>query len=477
MQAFYQGGWRDGASGSVSAIRSPYTRETIDTVPDCYEAAVDAAMQSLKAGARTLAGMGGDQLGDIFTKTSVLMRAGSAELANLITQEQGKPLQEAREEVGAAIQMMETLGKDTYRLGRQILPLAIEARVGERYGFTRRRAFGIAAVVTPNTFPLLVPVKAVIPSLAAGNAVLLKPASQTPLSALRLVDCLVRSGLPAETIACLTGPGEITGQAICRHPLLDQVTCYGCVTTIRAVRSVINLIPLHFHHGGMSVCIVAADADLDAAVQAIVLQGFENSGQTATSAGAVFVEEAVHDEFVGRLAKAIAMLPAGDPRNPFTRVGPLTETARMERATRLVRQLLGSGARLEAGTGVGEGNLLRPTLLSGIDPANMSYCTVDGGRELLSPIMFVSKIQGDWLQAANWLDARTQIVASIFSRDIDRATQLAKELPVYNVHVNGLPTWRDGLIFSPQGSRRLGRRKSDQRVHELTMLQDVVFHP
>lgn len=477
MQAFYQGGWRDCASGKVSVIRNPFTGDTIDMVPTCHEAAVDAAMQSLKSGARTLAGMGGDQLGDIFTKAAALLRAGQTELANLITQEQGKPIQEARDEVAVAVHMVETLGKDTYRLGRQFLPLAIEARVGERYGFTRRRAFGIAAVITPNTFPLLGPINAVIPALAAGNAVVLKPASQTPFSALRLVDCLVRSGLPAESMACLTGPGELTGQAICRHPLLDQVTLYGCVTTIRAIRSVINLIPLHFHHGGMSVCIVAADADLDAAVRSIVPQGFENSGQTATSAGAVFVEDAVHDEFVGRLAKAISMLPAGDPRNPFTRVGPLTESSRVERATRLIQQLIASGARLEAGTGMSEGPLLRPTLLSGVDPAQMSSCTVDGGRELLSPIMFVSRITGDWSQAAHWLDARTQIVASIFSRDIDRATQLAKELPVYNVHVNGLPTWRDGLIFSPQASRRLGRRKSDQRVHELTTLQDVVFHP
>jgi acyl-CoA reductase-like NAD-dependent aldehyde dehydrogenase len=477
MNAFFASDWNDCPAGDVREVSNPWSGEVIDTVPACSEDTVDHALKALKQGTRGLSEISNEGLGKVYLGASQLIRESSEDLATLITREQGKPLAESRQEVAVTVNLLDSFGRESYRLGRQFLSLALEARVGERFGFTRRRPVGITALFTPNTFPLLTVAKLVLPSLAAGNGVVIKPASQTPFSALSLIEALIESGLPPGVIACLTGPGETTGQSICRHPLVDHLSCYGGMGTIRSIRSVIGLIPLRFHHGGMSVCVVTADADLGKAVSSIVEQGFENSGQTAISAGAVFADESVYDELVDRLARAIEVLPAGNPEDPRTLIGPLTEASRAHRGARIVGELISSGARRLTGTGIPEGNLLAPVLLADVDPMSPSFFPQNESRELLAPLMSVSKLTGDPAQIAEWLDPRTQIAVTIFGEDVDRATHLAASLPVYNVHINGIPTWRDGLLFNSQAGVRLGRRKSEQRVNDVTSLQDIVFHP
>ncbi|MBL9151977.1 MAG: aldehyde dehydrogenase family protein [Verrucomicrobiales bacterium] len=477
MNAFYASEWQDCPEGGVRDVCSPWSGEAIETVPVCHPGTVDKAIVALKQGVRGLSEISNEGLGKVFLKAAEMLKESSHDMATLITREQGKPISESLQEVAVTINLMESFGHESYRLGRQFLSLAVEARVGERFGFTRRRPMGITALLTPNTFPLLTVAKLVLPSLAAGNGVVIKPASQTPFSALGLVESLLESGLPPGTIACLTGPGEITGQAVCRHPLVDHVSCYGGMESIRAIRSVIGLIPLRFHHGGMSVCVVLDDADLDRAVRSIIEQGFENSGQTAISAGAVFATERIYDSLIERLGAAIRNLPCGNPETPGTRIGPLTEPVRAQRATGIVGELMERGARKIVGSGMSEGNLFEPVLLADVDPMDPSFYPQSRSRELLSPIMGITRLTGDPMQIGEWLEPRTQIAVTIFSNDLDRATQLAAALPVYNVHINGLPTWRDGLLFNSQAGLRLGRRKSEQRVNDVTSLQDIVFHP
>jgi acyl-CoA reductase-like NAD-dependent aldehyde dehydrogenase len=477
MNAYYESRWSGCRSEVVRPVRSPFGREVIDTVPVCNEETVDLAVRHLFLERTRMEEFTGDRMGPVFQRAGAAMRERSEALAALITREQGKPLAESREEVAVAASLVETFSQEAYRLGGQFQPLAVEARVGDRFGFTRQRPLGVQAILSANTFPLLLPTMLAVPAWAAGNVVVLKPASATPFSALRMVEIFLQAGLPPTAVACLTGPGSITGQAVCRHPLVDQVSCYGSMDTIRAVRSAIGLIPLQFHHGGMTVCLIAEDADVDLAVSKIVAQGFENAGQTAISAGAVYAAERVHDEVVDRLAAALGALPCGDPAAPGTRIGPLTEESRAVRASRMVGDWLASGARLVCGNGVPEGNLLVPTLVAGVPGDYPDLFPPSSGREFLAPIMSVSRIAGPLEGVASCLDRRSQPAVSLFSRDLERAAALARCLPVFNVHVNGVPTWRDGVIFTSQSASRLGRRQSEHRVRDVSSLQDIVFHP
>ncbi len=477
MEAYFSSQWTDCPSGVVRAIRNPWSQAIIDSVPECGIDTVDEALTRLRGGIDSLAVVTSERMGEIFTTAKLMIEERHDELAKGITREQGKPIRESWREVAVTINLLESFGKEAFRLGRQLLPLAGEARVGDRFGYTRRRPYGVTALLTPNTFPFLIPAMLVVPALAAGNAVALKPASQTPFSALRLVRILIEAGMPADSIACLTGPGEMTGQAICSHRAVDQITCYGGSATIRAIRGASGLIPVQFHHGGMGVSLVTKNGNLDLAADQIVAQAFENAGQTAVSTSAVFVDRSVCEELLTRLQVRIAKLRAGDPEDEKTDIGPLTEAFRAVRASRVIGDLCAAGGRCLNGGGVNEGNLVKPTLLADIDPENPRFFPQTGSREILAPVIGVCDVADKLEQAADWLDPRTQMSVSIFSEDLDRAATLASGLPVFNVHVNGVPTWRDGLIFDPGSSIRLGRRKSRSRVNDLSTHQDIVFHP
>ena len=476
MEAFFASKWADSPSGVIRAIRNPWNQQIIDSVPECDEETVELALERLRKGVDQLDSTSSEAMGEAFSGARDRIVESRESLAGGITREQGKPIHEARHEVDVVIRLLDSFGKESFRLGRQLLPLAIEARFGDRLGYTRRRPYGVVAALSPNTFPFLIPAMMVIPALAAGNAVALKPASGTPFSALELVRILVESGIPEGSIACLTGPGSLTGQAICRSRHVDQISCYGGAETIRSIRTACGLVPLQFHHGGMGVCIVAEDADLDLVAPQLIAQSFENAGQTAISTGTVFAADSVYEELCDRLASEVGRLTSGDPEMESTDIGPLSEAFRVARANRMIADVVASGGDLLSGSESREGNLIEPVILAGVDPENPRFFPESGSREILAPVMGVAKLNGELEGISKWMDPRTQLCASLFGRDLDRMTRLARSLDIFNVHVNGIPTWRDGLIFDPGSNTRLGRRTSASRVNEISTIQDVVFH-
>jgi len=463
------------ATAEAVEVRSPWSGAILGEVPLCDEAVVDQAIRALADGRSGPGASPEAALDEALGRAALILSQRGREVATLITQEQGKPLQEAMDEVAVTIGLMESFARAGYRLGQQFQPLAVEARVDNRFGFTRQRPIGITALFTPNTFPLLIPAKLLLASLAAGDSVLLKPASATPLSALRLLDILAEAGVAMNSVRFLTGPGGITGQAICRHPMVDQICSQSGTETLRAIRSGMGPIPLRYLHGGSGACVVAADADLNRAVEGLVRQRFENSGQTPLSTGMVFVAKSVADELVEKLRLALLRFPVGDPLVPTTRIGPLTELSRVTESVSMIGALIAGGGRLVAG-GACERSVLAPVLLADVPPRHPALMTGNGYREILAPVIMVTPVDGPLEEVAAWLDRRTQLVVSVFSKDLDWATRFASSLPIFNVHVNGLPTWRDGAICSLDAVR-LGRRQVEARVKEVSTLQDIVFHP
>ncbi|RFC47310.1 MAG: Acyl-CoA reductase [Verrucomicrobia bacterium] len=457
-------------------VRSPWSGALLGVVPFFDEAGVDRAIRELAAVPESEDPASAAGFDVTMSKAAVILSERGSEAATLISKEQGKPLVEAREEVSLTVGLLESFSRAAYRLGQQFQPLAAEARIGDRFGFTRQRPVGINALFTPNTFPLLIPAKLLLASLAAANRVVLKPSSATPLTAQMLLEVLGQAGLNLQTVALLTGPGQTTGQAICRHPLIDHLSCQCAPETLGALRGAIGAMPLRYCHGGSAVCLIAADADLDRAVTALVRQRFENAGQTAISAGTVYVEASVAAEFTERLVVAVRQLPVGDPLAPETRIGPLAERSRVAECVNLMGALTTAGARLVTG-GACLGSVVAPIVLAEVPPRHPALWNGRGYREILGPVLTVTSVPSGMAEIGHWLDRRTQPVVSIFSQDLDWATRLANSLPVFNVHLNGIPTWRDGVVSTAGSGARLGRRQVDERVNEVSMVQDLVFHP
>lgn len=457
-------------------VRSPWSGTVLGEVPVYDDAAVDRALRDLAAVPAEEGETFERSFGETMAKAATILSGRGLEVAILISKEQGKPLVESKEEVSLTVGLLEAFSRAGYRLGQQFQPLAAAARVGDRFGFTRQRPVGINAVFTPNTFPLLIPAKLLLASLAAANRVVLKPASATPFAARMLVDILTEAGMNPLAVAVITGPGATTGQAICRHPLVDHLSCQCSQETLGALRGAIGALPLRYTHGGSAVSLIAADADLDRAVAALVRQRFENAGQTAISSGTVFVEASVAEAFVERMAAAVRNLPVGDPLGAETRIGPLAERSRVTECLDRIGALNGSGARLVTG-GAYLGSVVAPIVMTDVPPHHPALWKDRSHRELLGPFLSVSVVSGGFEDVGRWLDRRSQLVASLFSRDLDRATRLANTLPVFNVHLNGIPTWRDGVVSNAGSGARLGRRQVDERVSDVSTVQDIVFHP
>ena len=345
---------------------------------------------------------------------------------------------------------------------------------GNRYGFTVRHPHGVVAVLTPSPHPLLLPVVAVCYALAAGNAVLLKPSSHTPLTALTFVEILLEAGCPPAAIACLTGKGKSLGRAICEHRDIHHIVCHGRLQTIRNIRSRATFVPTQLQWSCVSSCIVMKTADLDAAADSIVNSALVNAGQSAFSPSWVAVHEARHEEFRELLKQKMSGRPVGDPLQPGTLLGPVTTRATVRRLRQEVDRELANGAQLLLGEDFNEGPHQRR-----VSPLLVDGCALDSTRlsqrEISGPIIGLTKIKKG-REASLQISSQRFHVLTFFTADEDWAIREALRLPFDNIHVNGIPSWADGLICIPGNPVRAGRSTAEGRVEMMSHIRDVICH-
>jgi glyceraldehyde-3-phosphate dehydrogenase (NADP+) len=469
MRAYYAGRWQD--SGRPRPVENPFDRSVIDTVLDVPIEAVDDALEGARAGVKDRESLSNEQLGQILKRTAEAMRSHREELARAITKEQGKLLSDSLQEVEAVIHLLDVSAVDAFRLGSELIPLAKEAGVGDRFGFTVRRGYGVVVAITPYTYPLLLPAVIAIPALIAGNAPVLKPARSTPLSALRLVELLLEAGLPENVIACLTGPGPSLGKALCRDPRVDRIVFVGARETAMLVQRAAELKPVDLQWGGVGAVVVAEDANLDEAAGAIVERAFENAGQIAVASPWVLAAEPVYADLVEQLRSRVSALRCGDPMLARTRIGPLIDEPHAATVAAVVQGAVDRGAKCCCG-GQQQGALVEATLLCDVAPEGMVFAR----QEFLGPVAGVSQI-GEMKDAEQYLNSGRQLVASLFSSDTERAMHFARSLDVPNVHVNGIPSWRDGVLSDSRSPSRMGRHTIRDRAVAMTTYKDIVHHP
>jgi acyl-CoA reductase-like NAD-dependent aldehyde dehydrogenase len=308
---FVAGEWTAGSQ--QIPVYNPFDNSVIDTVPRAAPADVDRALAFAVCGAKVMARLPGYERYLKLKKAAELLAERAEDLARSITLEEGKILAEARLEVSRAVATLTDSAEEAKRLGSEVVPLDGAPGAGNRFGFTIRVPCGVVAAISPFNFPLNLVVHKVGPALAGGNSVVLKPATDTPLSALRLVEILLEAGVPAEGIQCLTGSGSEIGDLLCGDPRVRKITFTGSRDVGERICRTAGLKKVTMELGSNSPVIVLPDADLEKAAQAIAATGYANAGQVCISAQRIIPLRPVYADLIEALKPKVEAISTGNP--------------------------------------------------------------------------------------------------------------------------------------------------------------------
>lgn len=470
MRMFVAGEWVAGAG--EEEVRSPYDGAAVDTVPvgtlADVERAIAAAVRGAEHGRRTTG----------FEREAILRRAGDladarvGELARTISAESGKPITEATAEASRAGHILRLAGFEGSQLYGDSLPLDAAPNAGlQRLGFTLRQPCGVVVAITPFNFPLLLVLHKIAPALAAGNAVVLKPARQTPLTALMLTEILLEAGLHPESIACVTGPGGELGDALCSDPRVRKISFTGSTAIGTQITKVAGVKKLSLELGASCPVVVLPDADVELAARAIAIGGYANAGQVCISVQRVVADRSVAGDLLDALVPLVEAIKVGDPSHQDTVLASLISEREAVRVEAALRDGSRNGSKLLTG-GERDGAVVTPAIVVDVDSG--SALSQD---ELFGPAVAVSTVTG--IDAAIEAANATQfgLGAGIFTQNIAHAIRFAREVDSGNVHINWTPLWRADLM--PYGGVRgsgIGKEGVRSAVAEMTEVKTVVLH-
>jgi glyceraldehyde-3-phosphate dehydrogenase (NADP+) len=469
MKMFFAGQWHD--RDAKIEVRHPYDDSLVDTVPQASAADVDAALAAAIQGAAIMRKLPAFERFGILRRAADAMLARQQELGRLISLEEGKTLAEGIYEAGRSAETMELSAEEAKRLGGEVLPLDGAPGGAGKLGFTLRVPCGVVVAITPFNFPLNLVCHKVGPALAAGNACLVKPASDTPLSALKLTEILLEAGLPPLGIACLTGSGGELGKALCSDPRVRKISFTGSVEVGKQICAVAGLKRVTMELGSNSPLVVLPDADLNKVADAVIASGYGNAGQVCISTQRVIAHDKVYRDLLDVLGPRVAALKAGNPLSEEIRVGPMIRERDAVRVGKWIDEAVAQGARLVAG-GARERTLVAPALLADVRPEMRI-----SRDELFGPAVGVTSAASIDEAIALAGDSKYGLSAGIFTQDIDAALAFARKVDAGNLHINWGPMWRADLM--PYGGLKesgLGKEGPRYAIEEMTEMKTVIIH-
>lgn len=469
MRNFIAGDWID--KPRKIEVRNPYDNGVIDTVPKADAADLENALAFAERGAKAMAKLSSYERWKILRKAADMMAARNEELGQVISKEEGKIIAEGRGEASRAVETMMGSAEEAKRIHGETVPLDADPTGSRKLGFTLRVPCGVVAAIAPFNFPLNLVCHKVGPALAAGNTVIVKPASDTPLSAVKLTEILLEAGLPPEGIQCLTGSGGEIGDALVADRRVRKVTFTGSREIGDRICRTAGIKKVTMELGSNSPVIIMSDADLEKVANVVSITGYGNAGQTCISTQRVLAAKKIYGDFLSALKPKVEALTTGNQLDEKSKVGPMVKESEAIRVDEWVHEALGGGAKLVAGGGR-RGAIYLPAVVADVHP-DMRISR----DELFGPAVAVTPF--DTIEEAIALanDSVYGLAAGIFTENVEWAMKFAREAEAGNLHVNWGSQWRADLM--PYGGLKdsgFGKEGPKYAVQEMTELKMVVFH-
>ena len=427
---FVRGGWQVG-TGGVTAVTNPADpADRIATVPDSTAGDVDAAVAVARRAAPAWAATPAPARGDVLRRWNDLIGEHAEELAALMTREMGKALAESRGEIGRARLELDYAAGEATRLHGTTVP----SRAAGQLVFTEREPLGVVAAITPWNFPAVAPIRKLGPALVTGNAVVLKPAYETPLTALALAGLLRDAGLPDGVLGVVCGAGATAGARLVEHPDVAAVSFTGSTAVGRGIAEVVarRLGAVQLELGGKNAAYVHSARDLDRVVDQITGAAVQASGQRCTAISRVIVDDALADDLVARLSARYAALRVGPGTATDTEVGPLISDEALQKVAGYVERGLAEGAvRTTPERDVPPGRYIAPVVLDHVRP-EMAVAR----DEIFGPVLTVTRVSGVDEAIAVVNDSDYGLAAVVFSTDLEVSLRVARATRTGMVHVN-----------------------------------------
>ncbi|OZM79536.1 aldehyde dehydrogenase family protein [Pseudonocardia sp. MH-G8] len=433
---FSDGAWREGASTQPLHDKFDGAELAQVHVPD--RAQVDRAVRAVAA-AQASVRQTGYERGAVLMAASALMRERRDRLVDAVVADTGFTLTDAGREVDRAIETLQLCGEEAKRLAGRMVPVEGGPGVRGRIGFTLRKPLGVVCAITPFNAPVNTVCHKVGPALAAGNGIVLKPAPETPLTAVLLVELLLDAGVPEGLIALLPGGAEV-GQALLEHPVPAFYAFTGSTRVGEHIARIVGIRRTQLELGSLASTIVCADAALEAAAGLCVNAAFRKAGQVCTSVQRLYVQREVMAEFGALVARGVADRVVGDPRLPETFVGPVISTGAADRIESWVTAAVEGGAELVHG-GTREGSVITPTILGNVS-RDMTVMT----NEVFGPVVVLRPFDTLAEAVAEANDTPFGLAAGVFTADLDSALTAAQQLRVGTVHINETSSSRVDLM-------------------------------
>ncbi|SFP99685.1 Acyl-CoA reductase [Psychrobacillus psychrotolerans] len=452
-------------------LYSPYSEEKIAEIPQASNEDVESAIDAAYNNREVMASLTAYEKADILENLVSLLFENRLKAAEIISLESAKPIKFSLGEIDRTIETYKFAAEEAKRLTGEIIPMDAAKNGANRFGYTIEQPLGVIGAITPFNFPQNLVAHKVGPAIAAGNTIVLKPASQTPLSALFLAELIDQTALPKGAFNVITGSGKTVGDTLVTSEKVKMITFTGSPAVGIGIRNKAGLKKVALELGSNAGLIIDKNVDLSQIVPKCVIGAFSNQGQVCISLQRTYVMDELFNEFIQQFTNATKQLIIGSPLAETTDISAMINPNESERALRWIQEAVEDGAKIVTGGNI-ENGVFMPTILTNVHSTLKVSC-----QEVFAPIVVVNSISSveEGIAAIN--DSNYGLQAGIFTNDIQTAFKASREFEVGGVMINDIPTYRvDQMPYGGVKDSGTGKEGLKYAIHEMTETKLVVWN-